>query len=356
MDYIEINGYKSIKSAKIDIAPINILIGANGSGKSNFVSFFELLHRLCGRVLSEYVALKGGEDKILFQGRKATEKFSFHIEFDGGQNGYAAELTAGDDGFVFTHEQLYYKGKPKDITHHGKEANLSLTDNHRAPYILGYMAKFRKYHFHDTSANSPFTKYSNTSTDTAFLYANGGNLAAFLYKIRNEQPLVYNRIVACIKSVAPYFSDFYLEPNEENNLRLLWQDKFSDITYGATDLSDGTLRFIALATLFLQPNLPATIIIDEPELGLHPFAIAKLAGMIKSASKRNCQVIVATQSADLIAHFEPSDIITVDQVGGETHFTRQSEEMLKAWLEENYTIDELWKRNMIQGGQPNYEV
>ena len=119
MDYIEINGYKSIKSAKIDIAPINILIGANGSGKSNFVSFFELLLRLCGRVLSEYVALKGGEDKILFQGRKTTEKFSFHIEFDGGQNGYAAELTAGDDGFVFTHEQLYYKGKPKDITQHG---------------------------------------------------------------------------------------------------------------------------------------------------------------------------------------------------------------------------------------------
>ena len=264
-------------------------------------------------------------------------------------------MTAGDDGFVFTHEQLYYKGKPKDITHHGKEANLSLTDNLRAPYILGYMAKFRKYHFHDTSANSPFTKYSNTSTDTAFLYANGGNLAAFLYKIRSEQPLVYNRIVACIKSVAPYFSDFYLEPNEENNLRLLWKERFSDMTYGATDLSDGTLRFIALATLFLQPNLPATIIIDEPELGLHPFAIAKLAGMIKSASKRKCQVIVATQSADLIAHFEPSDIITVDQVGGETHFTRQSEEMLKAWLEENYTIDELWKRNMIQGGQPNYE-
>ena len=203
----------------------------------------------------------------------------------------------------------------------------------------------------------PIRHSQNTAIhqQTLPFYANGGNLAAFLYKIRSEQPLVYNRIVACIKSVAPYFSDFYLEPNEENNLRLLWQDKFSDMTYGATDLSDGTLRFIALATLFLQPNLPATIIIDEPELGLHPFAIAKLAGMIKSASKRNCQVIVATQSADLIAHFEPSDIITVDQVGGETHFTRQSEEMLKAWLEENYTIDELWKRNMIQGGQPNYE-
>ena len=132
-----------------------------------------------------------------------------------------------------------------------------------------------------------------------------------------------------------------------------WRDKFSDVIYGANDFSDGTLRFIALSVLFLQPNLPDTIIIDEPELGLHPFAITKLAGMIKSASKRNCQVIVATQSSDLISHFEAEDIITVDQVNGESKFCRQSSQNLKVWLDDYYTIDDLWKRNMIEGGQPN---
>jgi len=103
----------------------------------------------------------------------------------------------------------------------------------------------------------------------------------------------------------------------------------------------------------MQPNLPTTIIIDEPELGLHPTAIAKLAGMIKSVSAKNCQVIIATQSTDLISHFLPQDIITVDQVDGESKFKRLNNEELHEWLDE-YTIDDLWKRNIITTGQPNY--
>ena len=180
------------------------------------------------------------------------------------------------------------------------------------------------------------------------------NIAAFMYNIHETNKIVYNRIINNIQSVAPYFSDFYFAPNSENNLKLQWRDKFSDVIYGVNDLSDGTLRFIALSILFLQPHLPDTIIIDEPELGLHPFAIAKLSGMIKSASKKSTQVIVATQSADLISHFEPEDIITVDQIDGQTQFKRQSKENLQIWLDNYYTIDDLWKRDMLEGGQPNY--
>jgi predicted ATPase len=120
----------------------------------------------------------------------------------------------------------------------------------------------------------------------------------------------------------------------------------------ANDLSDGTIRFSALTGLFMQPALPETIIIDEPELGLHPTAITKLAGLIKSVAAKNCQVIIATQSTDLISHFEPEDIITVDQINGESVFERLDSEKLKAWLED-YTIDDLWKRNIITTGQPN---
>ncbi|EFL46239.1 hypothetical protein HMPREF9296_0970 [Prevotella disiens FB035-09AN] len=101
MDYIEINGYKSLKSVRLDIKPINILIGANGSGKSNFVSFFEFLNNLYHQNLSIYVGLKGGEDKILFRGKKITDELSFHIEFNEGVNGYSATLKAGDEGFIF---------------------------------------------------------------------------------------------------------------------------------------------------------------------------------------------------------------------------------------------------------------
>jgi predicted ATPase len=127
-------------------------------------------------------------------------------------------------------------------------------------------------------------------------------------------------IISTIQSIAPYFLDFELTPNKGSFIELRWKDKYSDTIYGVTDLSDGTIRFIALTVLFLQPNLPDTIIIDEPELGLHPTAISKLAGMIKSASLKGSQVIVATQSTDLISHFSPDDIITVDQIDGCSKF------------------------------------
>lgn len=354
MDYIEISGYKSIKYVELTLTPINILIGANGSGKSNFISFFDFLNRLYNQKLTEYVALKGGMDKFLFQGRKVTDTLSFHTQFSKGTNAYSATLKSGNEGFIFVKEDLIYRGSHSNIINFQKEAKLKTSDMYRAAYIRHFLDACRKYHFHDTSSNAPFTKPSNTETDIHYLYSDGMNIAAFLHHIHETEPIVYNRIIKNIQSVAPYFSDFYLVPNAENNLKLLWKDKFSDMTYGVNDLSDGTLRFIALSVLFLQPNLPDTIIIDEPELGLHPFAIAKLSGMIKSAAQRNCQVIIATQSADLVSHFEPEEIITVDQINGESLFKRQSRELLQKWLDDYYTIDELWKRSMLEGGQPNY--
>jgi predicted ATPase len=354
MDYIEIKGYKSIRHQRIDFKNINILIGANGSGKSNFISFFEFLNRLYNRNLNEYIALKGGEDKMLYNGSKITDELYFKIEFGTGINGYTATLKSGDNGFIFTNERLIYKGNNSfNISGSNREANLKTTDNYWAKYVIRYLNGFRKYHFHDTGTKSPFTQMSNIENDTYYLYEKGENLAAFLYAIRNENIIVYNRIVNTVQSISPYFSDFLFLPNSENFLRLQWKDKYSDVVYGVNDLSDGTIRFIALATLFLQPALSETIIIDEPELGLHPSAIAKLAGMIKSAASKNCQVIIATQSTDLISHFQPEDVLTVDQIEGESVFKRLDSESLAIWLED-YTIDDLWKRNIIASGQPNF--
>ena len=355
MDKIEIYGYKSIQSLTLELRPINILIGANGSGKSNFLSFFEFLKTIYNQGLQEYVAMRGGTDKFLFEGRKTTEEIATHLYFD--RNGYSFRLKPGEDGFVFVHEGLWYNRNPylknpQEIGSLGGESRLNGATIERATYIRKYLNSLEKYHFHDTSRNSPFTKVSNIYNDIYRLYDKGDNLAAFLYHIREEDAIRYRLIVRMIQTIAPYFRDFSFNPNEEGDLRLQWHDRFSSITYGANDLSDGTKRFVALTTLFLQPHLPQTIIIDEPELGLHPAAIGKLAGMIRSVSKKGCQVIVATQSTDLIGNFEAEDIITVDQVQGKSLFTRQSTEKLSGWLNE-YTLDELWKRNFISYGQPS---
>ena len=351
MDFIEIKGYKSIKDAKIELRPINILIGANGSGKSNFLSFFEFLNNLYERKLTEYIALNGGEEKFLHHGSKVTERIQAKLAFGRESTGYSFELEKGADGLIFKNENTIIHGREFSINEFGKEASVKTKNLNLTKLIMKSLQGLKKYHFHDTGKNSPFNKLSNIPNDTYFLYEKGDNLAAFLYQIQKEHQIVYNRIIKIIQSIAPYFSDFFFRPNTEGYLRLQWQDKYSSNVYGATDLSDGTIRFIALTTLFMQPNLPQTLVIDEPELGLHPFAISKLAGMIKSVAAKGTQVIVATQSTDLLSYFEPDDIIAVDQHKGESVFNRLKQDELAVWLED-YSLGDLWKRNIITEGQP----
>ena len=355
MDKIEIKGYKSIQDMELTLKPLNLLIGANGSGKTNFLSFFEFLRNIYMQNLRGYVAERGVE-KILHRGPKVTEEISSKLSF--GKNKYSFTIKSTEAGFVFTKEGLWYGGNPyvsnpMEISSMSYESNLRHATVERAKYIRNYLGGLVKYHFHDTSANSPFTQTSNVENDKYLLYSKGQNLAAFLYNIHEEAPLSYNLIVGTVQSIAPYFGDFYLHPTPTGQIRLQWTSRYSETIYGPTDLSDGTIRFIALATLFLQPSLPATIIIDEPELGLHPAAITKLAGIMKSASGKDCQIIAATQSADLLSHFLPNDIVAVDLVDGASRFQRLNNEALSIWLDNYYPVDELWKRNILSQGQPN---
>jgi len=352
MERIEIRGYKSIKDLDLKLRPINILIGSNGSGKSNFLSFFDFVTEIFNNNLREYIALRG-IDTFLHKGDKVTEAISAHIHLNSGQ-GYSFVLKKGEQSFIFTNETIWKNNFPHLSNSFYSETAFN-GPNRFFEYesITSGLESIAKYHFHDTGRNSPFNKETHIDNDKFKLYKDGSNLGAFLYDIKSNEPNTYRVIIKTIQSIAPYFHDFYLPQNIRGLLKVRWQSKHSESIYGVNDLSDGTIRFIALTTLFLQPNLPQTIIIDEPELGLHPTAIAKLAGLIQTAAAKGCQVIVATQSTDLISHFQPEDIITVDNINGESVFERLSSETLKDWLE-NYTIDDLWKRNIISTGQPNF--
>lgn len=127
----------------------------------------------------------------------------------------------------------------------------------------------------------------------------------------------------------------------------------TDYRFNAYQFSDGSIRFIALATLLLQPvqTMPNVIILDEPELGLHPYAITQLAEMIKDASL-HAQIIIATQSKDLVDHFDIDNIavIEMDEETQSTSANRLTEEEYRLWLNQ-YTVSELWDKNII-GGRP----
>jgi len=355
MDTVTIKGYKSFVETSMDLRPINILIGANGSGKSNFLSLFEMLGAIYDQRLMQYVALRGGVDKFLHQGRKVTDTIS--VDVVAGRNSYSVSLKESDGKFVISSEMLGFKfWEGWDYSNIASYENEARVKEHRrlkrGEYIREYLSQIKKFHFHDTGSKSPFASESHITNDSCFFYEQGQNIAAILYKIQRESPKSYSRIVKIIQSVAPYFNDFDFILSEAEKVRLQWHDKYSSMLYGPSDLSDGTIRFIALTTLFLQPNLPKVIIIDEPELGLHPLAIQKLSGLIKSASRMGTQIIIATQSVDLISNFDPEDIITVDQVEGQSILKRLSSDELKHWLDD-YSLGDLWKQNILKGGQPS---
>jgi predicted ATPase len=169
--------------------------------------------------------------------------------------------------------------------------------------------------------------------------------------LREKHGDQYRQIVGAIRMVAPFFRDFQLRPYplNEQKIQLEWSEAGSDAYFNAHSLSDGTLRFMCLATLLLQPSPPSTIVIDEPELGLHPFAIQVLASLVQSASLRT-QVIVSTQSVTLVNHFMPGDVIVVDREGGQSTFARLSEQSMSTWLED-YGLGDLWEKNVL-GGRP----
>jgi predicted ATPase len=214
-----------------------------------------------------------------------------------------------------------------------------------------YLKTFKIYHFHDTSNNSKM-KAGSDVRNNRYLQESGENLSSFLYYLQEKHLHNFKKIELQIRSVAPFFDRFDLAPDRLNEdfIELRWLEKNSDGYFNAYDLSDGTLRFIALTTLLLQPNLPKTIIIDEPELGLHPFAINKLAAMMKQAASKGSQVIVSTQSVNLVDNFEPEDVIAVDREDNQSIFKRLNSEELKEWLE-NYTLGDLWNKNVF-GARP----
>ncbi|CAN1575802.1 COG4637 Predicted ATPase [Spirosomataceae bacterium] len=350
----EIHGYKSIKNQKIDLGKMNVLIGQNGAGKSNFISAFRFLKNIIDKKL-KVTSLKIGADNLLYYGSKETDQIYFNLDFRPNTYNITLKPTNNDTLFVeFEHAGFWRKEYPSPYfdttTMAEEESRLSDVKKGIPRYVYDELKNWRIYHFHDTSETAGFKKYGSLA-DNSFLFEDAANIASFLYIMKHKFPKHYERIIKTIQLVIPFFKDFVLEPNKLNEdlIRLEWQDIYSEKTFLPSQLSDGSLRFICMATLLLQPELPKVILLDEPELGLHPSAITILAGLLLKASTRS-QVIVSTQSVSLVNEFDSESIIVVEKQESETVFKRLDSELLESWLDE-YSLGDLWDKNII-GGKP----
>lgn len=359
-----LNGFKSIKTMDLELRPLNVLIGANGAGKSNLVSFFKMLNEMMAERLQQYIGTTGRAQSLLHFGPKVTPQMEARLEFevDNGVDTYAMRLFhAAGDTLVFADESLSFLQtgypKPKLVplgsghqeTLIGQEADKG---EPMARVFRRLLNHCRVYHFHDTSPTARVRQYCYVG-DNRWLMPDAGNLAAFLLRLREENGgTVYQRILSTIRLIAPFFDDLDLEPAgpSKKETILNWRDKGSDQVFGPHQLSDGTLRALCLVTLLMQAEdeLPDLIIVDEPELGLHPYALNVVAALFKKASYHT-QVLISTQSSSFLDNFDPEDVVVVNREGRDSQFTRPDPAKLEVWLDE-FRLGEVWEKNVIGGG------
>jgi predicted ATPase len=357
LEKLTIKNFKSIREQSLELERLNVFIGANGAGKSNLIQVFQFLREIQQRNLATY-SLQRGADSLLYFGRKTSRFMEFYLEFseDDISKAYRIRLSPTDEGALIVDQETFYfhdrKRSPmpdsESFSFGSKE--IAISTNRTSNWVGSQLETFRLYHFHDTSDAAP-VKSACALEDNRFLRPDASNLAAFLYYLQQQKPDHFRNIEDTVRQIAPFFERFTLEPSRlrPDTIRLEWKEVGSDAYFNATSLSDGTLRFICLATLLLQPELPALVLLDEPELGLHPAAITLLADLLTSAATQT-QVLVATQSVTLVNQFEPEQVWTVDREDGQSVFRHLSKQDMGAWLDD-YALGELWEKNVL-GARP----
>lgn len=365
---ITVSGYKSIDQVELALSPVTVLVGPNGAGKTNFIEAVELLGRIADGELGLEVGLRGGAVALLHDVAKGSAGIGLRVEADNSDavNTYKATLVPSHRGeLVFGREAVEFHDKARDeqplkqeIGRGHRESKLAEVAEDGpvgaggvARHTLEILRGCRVYHFHDTTPGAP-VKQPGYASDTEVLHPDARNLAAFLRRMGEEHPAEYQQIVRTVRSVAPFFRDFLLTEDAAARVPLRWRQVGSDTVFPADALSDGTLRFICLAVLLLQPQPPALLVLDEPELGLHPFAITVLAELFRSASTHS-QILAATQSVTLVDQFGLDELVVAERVDGSTRLHRPDPEALAAWLD-SYSLGDLWLKNLL-GGRPRPE-
>ena len=368
IESVHVRGFRSLADFRVDDLPnVTVMIGPNGAGKSNFVRFFEMMGwmLMAPRRLARFVRWQGGADDQLFGGHARTERIEADVALrtSVGRADYRFSLAhTNPDLLEFDDERFrLHNGDPSNDSPWQElgsghpeakilEARSADSDvGSGATAIVKTLRSCSCYQFHDTSDRSPIKKTWDAS-DWGRLRGDGGNLAAVLHFLEQNDVRRYESICRYVSRVLPVFDRFALEERHDRVI-LRWKVKSSNKTYGAHLASDGSLRLFALVTLLNLPLdlLPRVILLDEPELGLHPAAISLVGGMIRSLASQR-QIIVATQSSLLVDVFELDQLFVLDLDGDATTVQRMKSDDYHEWLGECST-GQLWEDNLL-GGYP----
>ena len=371
IDRIRIQGFRSLANVDVKLPRVAVLIGANGSGKSNFIRFFELMHYMASRRLGEFVARQGGADDQLFAGSKRTSTINATVTAVSEQARTEYEFSlhhAQPDNLVVTNElfrkagpssgiplefpaEVFNRPRTRTEAKVGEFKHATKVGNRRSmgSDFASLLQRTYVFQFHDTSDTSRL-KQRWDAEDSNRLLGDAANLAAILSKIEHDNCRLFDRISRHIKRVLPIFDGFQIEENY-GKVMLRWKLRGTDKTIGPHLTSDGSLRFMALITLLNLPQemLPHVLLIDEPELGLHPVAIEMIAHMVMQIAD-DCQVILATQSPLLVDYFGLDQTIVLDILRDRTEVRTLEKKNYERWLQE-YSPADLWRKNLL-GGRP----
>jgi predicted ATPase len=383
---LHIDGFRRLYEIDLKLKPLNVVIGANGSGKTSLLDVFLLLAASASGKLKETMSDLGGigaNITNLMAARGENERFvSFDLEM--GVSGYKpieyglAIVPVGvgyrisgerlnqwrdnksepfthihaNDGFVRYFEPKTKKGfvRPNWDYDQAESALSQVPKMFQEPEeFRNRLASSTHYHVLDVSSRAPI-RLPQQMRDAQLPGHDGEDLVSCLYTLRETDPDRFETIEATLRAGFPDFERLNFPPVAAGTLAMTWKDKTSKNPFFMHQLSEGTLRFLWLATLLQSPGLTAVTMIDEPEVSLHPELLSLLADLLREASART-QLIVATHADRLIRFLKPSEVVTISMNDeGAAEATRADELDLEKWLQE-YTFDEVWRMGRM-GARP----
>lgn len=377
-----IQNYRSLADCTLPLRDLAVIIGPNGAGKTALLEVFQLLKRGSQQELAKFLETQGGFHAVL--NHREGDSISIELSID-------AESEESDSPI---HYQFELKGRPLGYTIASERLEWQTDRNASAPFryidaghgevryadpaspesttpVWGYdplelalaqapqvngevdalrrtLSQTELYGALDVSPRG-IIRLPQSLTPTTLPGPNGDNLFSALYNLRASHRDVYDRIIDLLHQGFADFDGVEFPVVGAGQVTLAWYERGDSQPFYPNQLSEGTLRFLWISTLLLSPELPGRLLLDEPEISLHPELLKLLAALLQDASARSA-IVVATHSPDLIRWLEPEEVLVADKEDGATRFTWADQMNLDEWLDE-YTLRDLWLMGNL-GGRP----